>query len=333
MNYESYLDIDGFQDIKNNILFQYLNPVDIINLYGCSTTNGYQMFEKCLIFQINERLRNIFRENYNTFKKELNDNNLVISGSFILQCIFGEIWISDLDMITSIPDDKISLENSEEFPYLKYLIFLSSNTRDYLNDLTNLSCSNYNIHDNLVQLIKFNSNTIRGYITSDEIEESFDDISKDDFVNAICSLMLKNFDFNVCMNIFYRENGVDKVKVTHLDNIIKKIIDLKNINVYTKVDRIKKYLNRGFIFSHSIKLNLDEIATDYNRIFIVNDPTDGITRKDNFVEYYNIEDMGIYLIISRFPIKDELLHWKLYKRYRTHENPQVTQFIYKYFQT
>src|SRR5437762_1587018 len=98
---QSYLDLPEFWDIRDNVLVEYLNPLDILKITDSSST-----FEKCLIYHINERLKKIFGDKYLQFKSILSKFNLAISGSFVLQCILGIEWeASDLDIVQDIGRD------------------------------------------------------------------------------------------------------------------------------------------------------------------------------------------------------------------------------------
>ena len=148
----TYLDLCEFQDIKNNILVYYLNPVDVSIL-----TSDKELFEKVFIYKINERLMNIFQDKYEQFRKNLNDNNLLISGSFILQCILGERWDSDLDIIT-IGQTGIPLSYPATLDFLKengehdVHSYLSHRNISYIKDYMN--------NDHKIQLIYYCGNAL-----------------------------------------------------------------------------------------------------------------------------------------------------------------------------
>lgn len=89
---------DCFLHIKNNCC-----PKDLWLL--AQTCHYYNKLiikdtlTESLLNQINKRLYYIFGDNLSIFKEEMKNNNAVISGSFIIQCILGEYWKdSDIDI-------------------------------------------------------------------------------------------------------------------------------------------------------------------------------------------------------------------------------------------
>jgi len=234
-----HLSLPEFQDIYNHELYKYLNPVDIINTLG-----SHELFIKCLLFQINERLKVIMGDKYDRFKQLLSEHNLVISGSFIVQVIFGEDWKSDLDIFTA--DDMSTWfsvgPNVDMFDKL-YEKNNSDDRYNYLNNLEIAGINNYISNGTSIQVINLNKDLVCVK-------------SKNEFIDSSWSYIINNFDFDICSNIYYIQDGVEKVRMLSLDNILAKRIDLMKINVFSRKERMDKYLKRGFMFNYKIDDNL-----------------------------------------------------------------------------
>ena len=400
----NYLDLLEFKDIIDNVLYQYLNPIDIWNFYPYES-NKNSIFEKCLIFNINERLKDVFGDDYDTFKKGMNDNNLVISGSFILQCILGERWQSDIDLI-HVGMDNYPYKRSEELSYLggllinklerfnvidytnlekeievnnfhayhsvkklkmkleksikdiktelkkdknygnanaiyghveeamykslrqyKSLLDYINNSKlinfDLINQNTNAAEFNNLIDKELykmkelyyVQLIEYNRDSIYKILESQTglsfESTSMKEIKKKDYIPAIFEYICTNYDFDVCANIFYRENGIDKVKIMNLENVLNRKICTIKINILTREKRLSKYKSRGFTFDNENLNKLEDtlknskmISTHFReshneRILIINDVNENVNSSTN----WNL-DNGSYHIISEVILKD-----------------------------
>jgi len=219
------MDLDILSEVLNN-----LAPVDI---YKLSLTSKYYYkhieVNKYIIKEIDIRLQNIFGDKVNHFKELLISLNAIISGSFIIQCILGEIWIrSDVDIfIPKTVDLKLDefllnigcIQKYDNYN-VKYLLFCEA--------------VNYKMKSGQhIQLIKLHENNVKQY-------------------------MNKTFDFDICKNIY---NG-KSVQINNMYNITHKIIDLKDVIMTDNIgERLEKYHQRGFniINKHFMNLNDTQI--------------------------------------------------------------------------
>ena len=82
--------------------------------------------KRCIISNINLRLKKILGDNYDTFIKYISKHNVAISGSFIIQCILEEYYEdSDIDIYS--------------YKYLRPEDFFKSST-DLIKEYSNTIC-------------------------------------------------------------------------------------------------------------------------------------------------------------------------------------------------
>lgn len=217
------MDLDILSEVLNN-----LAPVDI---YKFSLTSKYYykhiQVNKYIIKEIDIRLQNIFGDKVNYFKELLISLNAIISGSFIIQCILGEIWIdSDVD---------IFLPNTENTELGRFLLNIKCVTNYDEYDVEYLlfcDAVNYKMESGkCIQLIRLYENNVKKYID-------------------------KTFDFDICKNIY---NG-ESIQIKDIYNITHKIIDLKDVIIKDKIgERREKYHKRGFNIINKELMNLSDI--------------------------------------------------------------------------
>lgn len=266
-----------FQHICN-----FLEPKDIVNM--CHTfpyqwKKVYYRYRDCIKNKIDSFFREYFGEKYNEFRKIMVKSRAVISGSFIIQMILGERWPdSDIDFYVPIIgslSDKKSTGNHivsliDEFLYLKgnHFWYTSQNMyqtgpktnikyiRDYIkmNDEQIKRCENLNVNDanymierqTIDNLGRYNNDTncnIKLQVISVDLEPNYD---------IVKNHIYKNFDLDICKNIFYYDNEGPKLNMFNARSIIDKKTKFNfNYGVCEPLKRYKKYLERGFQFNES----------------------------------------------------------------------------------
>jgi hypothetical protein len=236
----TYFDLHGFQDVKNNILVEYLNPLDVI-LH--KDTFGLDYIKKVIIYRIEYKLKLIFQDDYTKFRTILNNDNIVISGSFLIQVILGCDWEhSDIDMFTDLKVDR-NYMNILRLDYTSNIIFEDKDITDtygyFKEKFKCLNGGNVGISDSFEYFNNLKIHDILDYkyhnkklqITCIDPEALYSqnvEVNKETFISSINEYIKKDFDFDICTNIFYRYNGKSHLILNCLDGIIKNEIKIIN---------------------------------------------------------------------------------------------------------
>jgi hypothetical protein len=218
------------------------------------------------------KFKNTFRpEHYELVAKYINANHLVISGSFIIQCLLNENYDdSDIDLYdysgTSLKDD--------------YLNILNVNTETLRYPQTEKFTDTY---DNLIHI-----DTI--------INRSFDDgkniqtiiVNSTDVTDpqTFKKYMISSFDLNICKNMFtYIDNKPflyvhEPFKlINRCDTILGNYLKSKNI------ERINKYIGRGFNIDATLtKSDYFQYSTNSIPLMVYKNDADGNFEKLTFLD-------------------------------------------------
>lgn len=235
------------RDILTEII-RWLKPVDVYYLSLTTKINNTIKISKIIIREINKRLWDIFGDDLSLFKESLFSKKIerVISGSFLIQCILGEVWIgSAIDIFHS--GDSIN-SNISIFKFLNEnpkMIDLGSYKR---GDLDVNYITTYGYGKKLSEAPSDYTFAGDGRIvhkTNSIKEFYFGNINNLSLVN----LLNESFDFDVCKN-YYFYDGKDNIKITNINAICNKIINLKDVNYTVSVEERchNKYKSRGFKF-------------------------------------------------------------------------------------
>jgi hypothetical protein len=245
----TYFDLVEFQDIKNYVLLYYLSPLDVLrnrNIFGIDYA------EKVTLIAIEHRLKLNFRDEYSQFKQFLNNTNIVLSSSFIIETILGDKWYTDIDLYTDmIPCDHKEKAIVEYFDNSKiYKGGYHKKSYEYFNNLKIRDIVEYNVRcgsgSKPVKIIYLYHKDLYENVT----EETRD---KNQFIHSINKYIKLNFDFDICTNIFYVQNGVSHITFNCINGILnKKIKILNKINILTNTTRIDKYDRRKFSFDFKL---------------------------------------------------------------------------------
>lgn len=206
----------------------YIPTITIINLKQTTKYNNSIINKKVIkqttINCIYKNLQLHLGQHYDMFIELINKNSLFISGSFIIECILDEKYEnSDIDVYSY---------NNYKNETLNSLEILSDDKYDFRNEYQDILPIN-NIINNclpkgkILQRIQLNNTTINSYET---------------FKNHI----VKNYDMDICKNIFTIINNKPKLYINNINKIIsKKDIYISPITQKT-MSRIKKYELREF---------------------------------------------------------------------------------------
>lgn len=213
-------------------LEEYVTPIELRNLkhvskyfYKNITSDN---FERVIIKSIYKQLHNILKSQYNKFIKHMTQNNAVISGSFIIQCILGKYYEgSDIDVYSFLDTTKktfFDIIDKEELTATQHMVFAEYDELPNIGEILNIHLKNGFYLQN-IQLHNISS--------FGELKE----------------FIIKDFDFNICKNLFTIINGKPKLYIHNLTRILNKteVISTLQIDEKTKI-RIEKYILRGFTF-------------------------------------------------------------------------------------
>jgi hypothetical protein len=215
-------------------------PVDFCNLRRVSKYYNKNITQNditiTIINSIQKRLQQILGQYYDKFMKYIEKNGINISGSFIIQCILGEYYDdSDIDLYTGVEIDNdafLEMFTESDLKIMKQEFF------EIYGDLDIDSIANTYLKNNYkLQHIYTNANA-SGF-------ENF----KNEFIT-------KQFDFDICKNIFTIIDGKPILYMYNLKKILNKqeVISVPTLNDKI-INRITRYETRGFTFKYKIELS------------------------------------------------------------------------------
>jgi hypothetical protein len=245
-------------DFVKKEIFTKLSPLCLYNLKLCNIFwNKYitlSMIKESIIKEINTRLSLIFGDKYNEFNEILDKTKAVISGSFIIQCILGEYWEdSDIDIyFPTINNNKYNIHSTYYYYELEKFLYetvklkmsmsypaMSRYKSDQSNGKLNIKyVRNYETATNSIQIIQA------------EIEN--DHIKMKEFI-------YDTFDFDICKNVYYINNGKEHLNILKLNDVLNKITEFKiGYRLGSSLQRYEKYTKRGFNIINN--MTYDEIS-------------------------------------------------------------------------
>lgn len=251
----------------------YLEPLEEY-LFSRTCRNLHAKFCKGLFFKINNRLATIFGDKLPDLKKVMAETGSVISGSFIMQCLLGENWKSDIDFYVPYQNNVITIgpmmtyEKSklDDFMYetMLYNGYGSAGYENFGNNkikwVRDYAHKRESVYDMQCEKLEV---TIQ--IICVDIDKSLD-LMRDH--------VIKTFDFDICKCMFYNDQK-DKLYVYDLENMFLRRTEFRvsslnkekidGYNILSSVQRHKKYVKRGFQFTNKIDTNmLDKIKLSYD---------------------------------------------------------------------
>tara|TARA_R100001163_G_C5068282_1_gene208315 strand:+ start:942 stop:2483 length:1542 start_codon:yes stop_codon:yes gene_type:complete len=264
------------------VLRNYLDEktyLRLFKLYPEKRPIIYNDFKNLIIGRIEKRLSEGFGYFWEDIKKALIQDRIVISGSFILECILNENFedIKDENIIVKIPDLDLFMINDKKYNNLEKN--LSEKNNYYFHSLNTFDgdikiehyLKNINKIEKIVEYRKkgiFWLNNITNKNQKRETRKKINNLWNKKIqiiklgvnsVNEIIASLNKSFDFDVCKNVFfYDENGNPQLIIGHINQVIKKRskYKLRYDDDFKLICRINKYLSRGYYFIPEKKIKL-----------------------------------------------------------------------------
>lgn len=207
-----------------NIIIEMLRPIDIFSL---TLVNKRFIKYKPNMDDLVYKYLVKFTDIPDSIMILIKNNKIYLYGSSILQILYDEVWDTDINFIINYNTKNLCIEISEILQKGQYEFISISNTFLYVNG------SHYTIYGRIRQGILPAFRNIYRIINHPIIDITFSKtVSVYEYMNGYC-------DISICKNLY----GNGKLKIYDLEGIIKKTFTNKGINK----NRIKKYINRGFI--------------------------------------------------------------------------------------
>jgi hypothetical protein len=216
------------------------------------------------------------------FKNALKENQCIISGSFVLQCILDEHWeYSDIDIYFPTNSSNISLHE-----FLITDLYQSSSSGEYeyidqrIKSVMNYSKQNYP----KIQLVEI-------YDEDRMLHKQLNEIS----------------DFSVCKNVYFYD-GKDNLVLSNLTGIFNKTTDFVcKGGLKDSIERYHKYRKRGFTFSNKNSLTCKDLLHLDSRISIRlnRDRSEEIIKLLGYNNLDEVEHVGKYAITESSCINEK----------------------------
>lgn len=195
-----------------------------------------------ILSHINKRLLTIFGEQYDRLIEIMNNTGAVISGSFIIQCILGEYWQSDIDFYFPTKGNK---------EYNDYKIYRNSFYE--LEQFFYHEC-HYGCVDSCdVTKYKYNRSIsiVRNYRVNHDIYKDIQIIHFNTGKSKMINRINEAVDFDICKNGYYVKNNKQQIYIYKLIDILhKETIFMYSGSLGDSIKRCYKYRNRGFTINN-----------------------------------------------------------------------------------
>ena len=213
------------------------------------------LYPRCIL-EIKNRLKKVLGESYDEFVSVLSKTGAVISGSFILQCLLGEDWNTDIDIFVPMIGNKIGKTDSNNpTTEVDDLLFQKFHMVGYQAG----NRYGHDIDDEKIQWVRTFSKTQIYRRDANGRYERIVDFNKEKsgynfqvvLVNVekekLCDFIIDNFDFDIVKNTFtFSEN---KLKILKLEEIFDKRTEFKVGDRFgSSVQRAIRYEKKGFTF-------------------------------------------------------------------------------------
>ncbi len=211
------------------------------------------------ISDIERRLNDIFEKKYDGFVEVFQESRALIGGSFIIQCVLGEQWKSNLDIYVKAPENSnpgYAYWENYSSPLLDF--FADSTFRHELPNIRDPYITSKYCHSREIMAIYkywgvFNTQVNVIFIRTTKSPIEF-------FENSV--------DFDICQNFFTYRNREAILNIGNLNGILKRHVTLNEKWVDFTLDeesdkmkrvfsRYSKYFERGFTFT------FPELVTQY----------------------------------------------------------------------
>lgn len=238
---ENFTDFTYFDMSINSILKKYEKLILNNDMLIVSKLLNLNTQEPDIKFLKTERYNISIKQEFE--KRGLNFeeiNNLlikyecIISGSFLIQILNNEIYEeSDIDIFCI--DDK---------PIKEYFLNMGGKLlENTINDYLEYTSSKLNINNTIINIISF----CNPFTFEDEDDNEDEDYTMSNSLQSYLTVIKRKFDFTFCMNVYngnslyYNESTLYKTSECYNNT--------SEIGEYliTKLNRCKKYINRGFL--------------------------------------------------------------------------------------
>lgn len=261
---------------------KYLQPKDLYNI-KCTNKAYNEIINKKIIMSsiktiIFQRLTEYFGDLTTHFINLLQENNGIISGSFLVQCILNEYW-DDTNINIYIPDKK----GSEEFTAIENFIY---------NDLK-WKWKNGTGYDR--DIVSDKISFVRDYKNKKNQKLHIIHLDTDNNIDSLYNFVHDTFDFDIVKNIYSK----DYLRICNLHDILTKQTKFKYAyRLGSTIKRYNKYKQRGFHFINMNDISYKNIASNSSILYDNNGETINSIEIIQLLETHENITSNIYNIIS-----------------------------------
>jgi hypothetical protein len=211
---------------------EHLVPKDLYSLKFVSKYYYKNIDEKTItnsiIINIHKRLKQVLDKKYDTFIKFIEKKSIVISGSFIMQCILCEYYEnSDIDLYSYLSHDSdkfFDIINMEDLDEDQEKNFKDYGALPYIHDIINAHLKNGHKLQNIRLYNMKNYDDVKNYV-------------------------INKYDMDMCKNIFTIVDNKSVLYTHNLNRVMNKWEHITEFDIESrKKRRIEKYILRGFNF-------------------------------------------------------------------------------------
>ena len=243
------------------VLSEKLSCKDIWNLLRVTEYESTKIKLESLIYprcilEIKNRLKKVLGESYDEFVSVSTKTGSVISGSFIVQCLLGEDWNTDIDIFVPMIGNKIGKTDSDNpTTEVDDLLFQKFHMVDYQAG----NRYGHDINDEKIQWVRTFSKTQVYRRDANGRYERITNLYREKsgynfqvvLVNVekekLCDFIMDNFDFDIVKNTFTFSDN--KLKILKLQEIFDKQTEFKVGDRFgSSVQRAIRYEKKGFTF-------------------------------------------------------------------------------------
>ena len=269
-------------DVFKYEIIKYIENKDIISLYYAGLITKkilYSIFINLIITKLGSVHPSIV--------KLLMNNEIALTGSFILETILGEQWRGDIDFLCSNKLENICVKyikdlnfdmlykgniSGYKFKIIEFFIPLDKNgnikTAQFilLNDGGTPASNSPILYGNKCEKYTkiLNDTDIDIEDSSDSGDVDTEDVDTDDvkYFKKLIHNHIDTYDFNVVKNLFYYNKGKFVLYIDDLESVYSKNLIIYK-DRYSSMSRYNKYFDRGFKINENKKNILEILSSLY----------------------------------------------------------------------
>jgi ribonuclease HII len=226
-------------DIYNYHINRYLNTIELLNVMNVSKaflTQGRKLLKPHICNTVIERLQTILGDKYKDFRQVLTDTGAVISGSFVLQCILGETWKSDIDIYISMNDnEKLYTDLSHKLKSKLCDYFYNNNFLYYTYE--DIESYDINHKTKMIWVRRYDLLTHTYNVNNEDDEVLQDNINQ-------CIKLFCDNKYNSQLSKYQR----NKLDYLNINDLIFIPIEFQSILVRCNRDELIQFINTEFDF-------------------------------------------------------------------------------------